>query len=120
MENLVNKIDYNNKTIYYVDYRGLCGETLKSKVVNIVQALKNEAGKQKEELLILDDLTKTCSTSIFINESKKAEKRIPKKIKKEAIFGVLGFKKVILNIFSNKNKKAFTTMRKALEWLTEE
>jgi predicted ester cyclase len=77
----------------------------------------------KKDLLILVNITGSYLNIEILDELKKAGRIIKEITRKEAIVGITGYKKILLQIvqtFTNLRFNVFNTLEDAKNWLVEE
>lgn len=121
MDNRASFITYKGTEIYFVDYRNI------KKTEEFLEAIegtnKFREGLKKEgrkDLLMLVDVTGSFVFGDILDRLKKSKKETVPLLKKSAIVGVSGSKKILLNIvnaFTNFESKAFDSQEDALNWL---
>ena len=114
-------IEHKGVKIVYLDYRNLKKtEDFKRKVHATIERTKFYEENNISDLLVLTDLTDSFivgDASKYLKQSTKLGKSF---VKKSAVIGITGAKKVILNIinvFSGYQTKAFDTAEEAKDWL---
>ena len=121
MEDQIRKrhvwIKYNEKEILYTDYKNLDGEEF----VKIIKVLTEDLlGMGKKDLLLLLDLQGSYANKEIVNEFITAGKLSNPIVKKTAVLGITGVKKVFLNVvnkFTDVGANPFSTEEEAKEWL---
>ncbi|MFH1459561.1 MAG: STAS/SEC14 domain-containing protein [Candidatus Omnitrophota bacterium] len=119
MGNRIKWIVYKNKRILFHDYSGIRGfqgegEQLAQEVNEFVEKLT------EYNILELVDVRNSFGDLESVKRLKEISKRLKPRIKKSAVIGVSGIKKVILdaiNTFSERKIKPFKTEEEAKEWL---
>ena len=120
MNDIVEKrakwIDYNGKEILLNDYTNLQGD-----YVEIIETLTNYIMKSgKQEILLLIDLNDSYVNKAVVNGFTEAGKRVRPVVKRTAVLGITGVKKVLLNVvnkLSSIDANPFSTEDGAKEWL---
>lgn len=114
-------IEHKGIEIIYIDYQNLKkAEEFEKKVKATVERAKFYRENDIKDLLVLTDLRGAFivgEASKYLKESTKLGKPF---VKKSAVIGITGAKKVILNIinrFSGYQTKAFDTAEEAKDWL---
>ena len=121
MDDIIQKrvkwIEYKGKEILHDDYTNLQGEEL----VHTIEILTNhlmESGKK--EILLLIDLNDSYTNKEVVNAFTEAGKRVRPIVKRTAVLGITGVKKVLLNVvnkLSSIDANPFSTEEEAKEWL---
>lgn len=112
-------IDYKSKKIMYINFTGLPQDELLETLNTSMEYVKNNLGNTS---LVLVDVTDTYFTNDFVNKVKNFLKEIDKHIKKQALVGFMGIKKVILkgiSLFMSSSYQVFDDPESAKEWLIE-
>lgn len=111
-------IVYKGKTIYYFDHEGLRGEAL---LENIKAGNNMILQAESRDILTLANFTDTyASDEILKYLTGPDSKMASKKIKKSAVLGVTGIKKIFLNMYnlvSHTAAKPFDDLESAKEYL---
>jgi hypothetical protein len=114
-------IDYKDKQIYFVDYSDIKTNEEFLSVIKKSNAFREKARAEgKRNLLMLVDITGSFVYGDILTEIKKAGKYTKKITSREAVVGISGGKKILLNIFrsfTSMNIKVFDTVEEAKEWL---
>ena len=110
-------IEYEGVKILLNDYTNLTGE-------NFIETLEilteHFLTQQKKEILLLLDVRNSYSNKEIIEALNIASKRIKPLVKKSAVLGVTGVKKILLTVVnkvSDLGAKPFNTEDEAKEWL---
>ncbi|MFH1459565.1 MAG: STAS/SEC14 domain-containing protein [Candidatus Omnitrophota bacterium] len=122
MSNRIRWIDYKGKKILVHDYSELKGfnrggEQVLNEVSNFIDKLT------ENNILELIDVRNSYGDLDSIKKMKEMSKKMQPHVKKCAIIGVTGVKKVLLdtiNVFSQRQIKPFATEEEAKEWLVAE
>jgi len=113
----VQIINYKNKDIVYSDHRGLSGQ----KLIDNIRDGCALVLKQGKDVLQLSDFRDSNLSKDAMDFARSEElKPVIKCIKKEAIVGVTGIKKMALNLYSSvtgSTAKVFNTLEEAKEYL---
>lgn len=117
--------EYKGKSIYFVDYSDLKKDTDFLKVIERTNKFRRENIENKEfesQYLLVDFTGSFVVGSVFsrIKESGKATKPY---LKKQAVLGVTGAKKTLLNLYNlviDKGIRAFSEKEEALDWLVSD
>ena len=116
-------IEFKGKQIYYVDYSGIKTNEEFLEAIKQSNAFREKIRAEgKRNLLMLVDITGSYVYGEVLNEIKKAGKITKLLTSREAVVGVNGGKRILLNIvqsFTNMNLKAFDTLEEAMEWLVK-
>ncbi len=111
-------ITHKGREILYFDQRGLSGKELLENIKNCDQFIKNYNGA---EALTLANFMDTYADEEVMNYLKSEESlEINKKVKKAAVVGITGIKKILLNAyntFTGGKYKAFDSEEDAEEYL---
>jgi len=110
-------INYKEMEILYTDYKNLQGEQF---VKTIEVLTENLLDMGKKEVLLLLDLQGSYANKEVVNAYIAAAKKVNPIVKKTAVLGITGVKKVLLNVvnkFSDVGAKPFTNEEEAKEWL---
>lgn len=114
-------IQYKDKEIFYVDYTNIDNvDELRERIKRAEEML---VGSGKKDLLELVDVTGSYAESESIILLKESAKVSVPYIKRSAIVGVAGVKKVLLEFvkkFSGLNIEAKGSLEEAKEWLTRD
>ena len=117
IEKRVKWINYKEKEILLDDYTGLQGEEL----VETIEVLTNHLmDSGKKEILLLIDLNNSYTNKEVVNAFTEAGKRVRPVVKRTAVLGITGVKKVLLNVvnkLSSIDANPFSTEEDAKEWL---
>ena len=110
-------IEYKGVEILLNDYSNLTGENF-IETLNILT--EHFLEQKKENILLLLDIRNSYSNKEIIEALNKASKRIKPFVKKSAVIGVTGVKKILLNVInkvSSLGANPFSTEEDAKEWL---
>ena len=122
MDDRNHVINYKGKDILYVNHNGLEGNKIIENMKNAVKKTE-ELAKNGNEILAIYDFTDVYVTEEVMNYLKSDEtKNVMKYIKKSAVIGIVGIKKIFLNVFNavtSANTKAFDKLDEAKEWLVK-
>ena len=114
-------IIHKGKEIIYIDYRNLKdADEYEKKVEVTIERTKFYKENNINNLLVLTDLTGSIISGDVPKYLKKSTRIGRPYVKKSAVIGIVGAKKVFLNIvnvFSGYQTKAFLTIEDAKEWL---
>lgn len=117
-------IQYKEKEIYFIDYSNIKTSEEFLKTIKETGAFREKVkALGKKDLLILVDITGSYLNIELLDELKKAGRIIKEITMKEAIIGITGYKKILLQIiqtFTNLHFKVFNTIQEAKDWLIEE
>ncbi len=115
---IVNMMEHKGKKIHYFDFTGLLGDELLN-ALKLTGKIIDESGK--DDNLVIANYTNTYANDEVMAFLKSAEnKRTVKKIKKSAVIGIAGVKKILLNAYnsiSGANSKAVNTMEEAKKFI---
>lgn len=116
-------ISHKGKDIAYLDYRNLKKPSdFKIKVGETLERTKYYYENNIKDILVLTDLTGSFifgDAPKYLKESTKLGKPF---VKKSAVIGISGTKRVLLNminVFSGYRTKAFSTIEEAKDWLVK-
>ncbi len=112
--------NYKGKEILLDDYTNLYPEQFALLVKNIAN-LTLKSGKK--DILLIVDVTNSYANKEAVNAFVEAGKISKHLLKKTAVVGITGVKKIFLNIvnkFSGVNAKTVSTLDEAKEWLIKE
>ena len=113
----VQIIEHKGKEIIFVDHKGLQG----SEMIDCFKEASREILARKGSALSLADFSGANLTKDFIEYLKTEEvKEITGGVKKEAIIGVSGIKKMVYNIYSalsGSTARVFNTIEEAKDYL---
>ena len=116
IEKRVKWINYKGKEILLDDYTNLQGD-----YVEIIEALTNHLiNSGKKEILLLIDLNNSYTNKAVVNAFTEAGKRVRPVVKRTAVLGITGVKKVLLNVvnkLSSIDANPFSTEEDAKDWL---
>ena len=108
---------YKENDILYTDYKNLQGEEF----VKIIKVLTEDLlGMGKKDILLLLDLQGSYANKEIVNEFIAAGKLSNPFVKKTAVLGITGVKKVLLNVvnkFTDVGANPFSTEEEAKDWL---
>ena len=114
-------ITYKGKEILYFDHSGLGEDDLFN---NVKAAFRIEDEYKGKDILAIANWVDTTMTKETMDYVKSDEVvRINKKIKKTALLGFTGIKKIFLNVYNKltgDKAKAFNTEEEAKEWLVQD
>jgi hypothetical protein len=117
-------IEYKGKKIYYIDYSGIKTNAEFLEVIRQTNAFREKTKMEgKKNLLMLVNVTGSFIYGDVLAEIKKAGKYTKEITSKEAVVGITGGKKLLLNIvqsFTNMNITVFDTVEEAKEWLVSD
>lgn len=113
----IKKLLCEGKEILYVDYRGLTDVEM----AETVKTYKEIALQNNKEFLSLSNITDAYATPVFLKEANKFATETKHLLKKGAIVGIKGAKKILLKTFNlflgDKGLRPFDTEDEALRWL---
>lgn len=117
----IELIKHKGKIVIFCDYTHCKNNEESIKMLHTCSAYFQEIS---EPLLVISDITNVLGSKEFMNEAKKLKHEVfDKRIKKGALLGVTGMKKVLLksyNIFSKHKREAFDTKEEALDYLVKD
>ena len=109
--------DYQGHEILLDDYKNVLPEQFPS-LINRMTELTFESGKK--DILLIVDVTGAYANKETVNAFTESGKKSKPILKKTAVVGITGIKKILLNAvnkFSGVNAKAVSSMEDAKEWL---
>jgi hypothetical protein len=113
-------ISYKGKEILFTDFKGTKSE---KEMIDILEKGAQILLKKGNPMLLLTDLTGAYVLPDFMKKAKELGKSTKSLTLKEAIVGIKGPKKTLLNlynIFTGIAAKAFNTEEEAKEYLTRD
>ena len=113
-------IQHKGKEILYTDYTNLTHDTFLDVIKKAHQLILTSG---KKDILQVVDLTNSFGDDKVMDELKRTAKESKAYIKKRAIVGVVGIKKVLLGVvnnFSNEKIVPFKTVEEAKDWLAQD
>jgi hypothetical protein len=116
-------IEHKGKQIFYCDYTNFSlvdFQALKAELDAVVDFL---AKQPESSVLGLTDIRGSVASSQVIELFKKSATGTAKYIKRQAVFGVTGFKGVFFDLIvrlSGQNARAFEDMEAAKDWLVQD
>lgn len=116
MSDRVQVIEYKGKQILLHDYSNLKGDELMS----VLRKASSMVDKRGSDLNILTDVRGVFATKEAMDELKGLAKKATPYVRKSAVVGVEGIKKVFLDavrMVTGRQIKAFSTVEDAKEWL---
>ncbi len=117
-------VNYQGKEIYFIDYSHIETSEEFLKTMREAAAFREKVKSMgKKDLLVLVDITGSYPSMEVFDELKKAGRIIREITRKEAIVGITGYKKVLLQIirtFTNLDFHVFETIEKAKNWLVKD
>jgi hypothetical protein len=123
MANGARFIEYKGKEIYFVDYTHLKTPEEFLAVIKGTNAFREETkAKGKRNILMLVDVTGSYVYGEALDALKRSGKITKEITKKEAIVGITGAKKILLQImqvFTGMQLRPFATLNEAKEWLIQ-
>ena len=117
IEERVKWINYKEKEILYDDYTNLQGDEFVEAIKVISNHLMNSG---KKDILLLIDINNSYTNKTVVNAFTEAGKRVRPIVKKTAVLGITGVKKVLLNVvnkLSSIDANPFSTEEDAKDWL---
>jgi len=123
MANGARFIEHKGKEIYFVDYTNIKSTERFLEVIKETNAFR-EKTKQlgKKNILLLVDITGSYVYGETLDAIKRSGKITKELTKKEAIVGITGAKKILLQIsqlFTGMQLKSFDTVEEAKDWLVQ-
>ena len=113
----VTWIEHWGKPILLVDYRGLKGE----ETLDTLEAAAKYIFQSQSKILILVDITDAFMSPEFMVRAKALGKQSQSLIDKQAIVGVTGIKRVLVDAYNRfvpgPTGKSFATQEEAKAWL---
>ncbi len=124
MEKGARFIEYKGKEIYFVDYTNIKTTEEFLEVIKKTNAFREQARAMgKKDILLLVDFTGSYVYGEALDALKKSGKITKELTKKEAVVGVTGAKKILLQIaqvFTGMQLRPFDTVEEAKEWLVRD
>ena len=114
---LMKWITYKGKEILIHDYTNLLPKQI-GPLVEAVAHITFETGKKN--LLVIVDISNSYGNKEDVNAFKTAGKVYRLIVKKTAVLGITGLKKILINVvskFSKIDAKQFNSIEEAKEWL---
>jgi hypothetical protein len=114
----IDWIEYKNKEILLIDYRGLGEE----EIIETLKLVPERIRERPAPVLLLADVTDTTTTPAFMSLLKEVGVQIKPFLDKQAIVGISGLKRILLdayNRFTGSAGGAFPTLDEAKEWLVK-
>jgi hypothetical protein len=110
-------ITYKGRTILFADYTGLRDH----EIVKMMQTANRMIGEADGSVLVLSDFSGTYATDEIVKYLQSEDsKQAAKKLKKNAVVGVTGIKKLFLNMYNmvtGGGAKPFDDLESAQEYL---
>ncbi len=116
MEERISWIEHKGQKILFIDYTKLADKELIAAAQKAGEAYK----KAPDNVLVLVDATDSYANNEVMTELNKATALLNNKMKKGAVLGVSGVKKLLLMMLNNFLKVKFEpmeTIEKAKDWL---
>jgi hypothetical protein len=117
-------LNHKGKSIYYVDYSNIGTKEEFLEIIKQTHAFREIVKAEgKRDQLMLVDVTGSFIYGEILEEIKVGGKETREIISKQAVVGITGSKKVLLNIFNKVTQmemKVFGTVEDALNWLVTE
>lgn len=114
-------INHKGKEIYYVDYSNIKNTDDFLETIKQTNAFREKATLMgKKNLLMLVDITGSYIYGDVLNEIKRSGKLTKPLTKKEALVGLTGGQKILLQFvqaFTKMQLKVFNNIEEAKEWL---
>ena len=112
-------ITYKGKEILIDDYSNIMPEQFPP-LIKKITSLTFKSGKK--DILLVVDVTGAYANKEAVSAFNESGKKSKVLLKKTAVIGITGVKKIFLNIvnkFTELNAKAFSTTEEAKEWLVK-
>ena len=110
-------LTYKGHEILLDDYSNLKPDVFLP-LINVVTDLTFKSGK--ENILLIVDVSNSYANKEIIAEFNVSGKRSKSLLKKTAVLGITGVKKILLNVvnrFTGLDAKAFSSLEEAQDWL---
>jgi hypothetical protein len=111
-------IEYEGKKILYCDFRGAKDET---DMIDLLRQSIKIGSKNDQPCPVLSNFEGTYLSQGFMDEAKSLSKQYTQKIKKRALVGITGVKKILLKAYitltGEQTNMVFDTEEDALKWL---
>ena len=114
-------IEHRGHRIWFADYSGLAGETFVRAIHDTQQAFTSQ-NRPDGSGLILNDIDDAVIDTPALSALKETGVNVEPYVKKVAVIGVVGLKRMFLNIavrFTGLTIQAFESRESALDWLVE-
>jgi len=115
-------IEHEGEKILYCDYVGFSEsdfDALKTELRDVENLLSNEPD---HSVLSVSDVRDSVASRQAVEQFKLAAVRTGRHIRKQAVIGVTGIKKIFFDVIvrlSKQNAKAFDDLEQAKQWLVE-
>lgn len=117
-------INHQGKEIYFIDYSYIETSDEFLKTLREAAVFREKVKSMgKKDLLVLVDISGSYPNTEVFDELKKAGRIIREITRKEAIVGITGYKKILLQIirtFTNLDFQVFETIEEAKNWLVKD
>ena len=117
-------IHHGDKEIYFVDYTNIKTNEEFLQTIKETNAFREQVRSEgKKDLLILVDITGSYAYGQVLDELKKSGRITKDLSKKEAIVGITGSQKILLQIvqtFTRMQLKVFSSVEEAKDWLVKD
>ena len=117
IEERVKWINFKGKDILCDDYTNLQGDEFVETIKTLTDHVMNVG---KKDILLLLDLNNSYTNKPVVSAFTEAGKRVRPVVKKTAVLGITGVKKVLLNAvnrLTSIDANPFSTEEEAKEWL---
>ncbi len=117
----VNKITHQGQTIVYVDYRLKAPVEMNEILIEALRMVKETASQEGKVNLLVDQRGVPVSNKFIKNEISSAKPYVPY-IRKSAIIGVTGIKRLFLEMYilaAHSRIRAFNNKEEALDYLVK-
>ena len=118
MADKIKWIEFKEKKILYLDYRGLNNE---DEMINLLEEFSDYIKTINTKVLLLTNYTDTYSTQKYLDKLKENGKKNALFFEKSAVIGIEGIKKVLFKTYTfftgETNIKLFNNEDDAKEWL---
>ncbi len=116
MSDRIRIVEYKGKRILLHDYSNLKGDEL----ISVLREASSMVDKRGPDLNILTDVRGVVASKEAMDELKGLAKKATPYVRKSAVVGIQGIKKVFLDavrMVTGRQIKAFSTVEGAKEWL---
>ncbi|MCP5499814.1 MAG: hypothetical protein H7A25_07930 [Leptospiraceae bacterium] len=115
----ISWLDHKGKKILFIDMKGATDDEL----IAIVEEQKKIIDEVSKPVLLLNDFTDTYVSKEYMDKAKEYGKKQKPKIKKTALIGIVGMKKILvwayIKFSSNDNTQMFDNIEEAKEYLVK-
>ncbi|WP_109830528.1 hypothetical protein [Reichenbachiella versicolor] len=117
----VKWIEHKGKKILYCDYSGL---RKSEQMLEVLHEVQSEMLKSNEPVCTISFVEGSFGSAEFMSQAKEFSKKNSHIIAKEAVLGIEGLKKILLNGYvtftgAKSRLKTFDSEEEALDWLAE-